>query len=102
YLTTNTPGPGAAITNCGLLIRGNYNEFGSVDDNTYFPTLYQTSINLQSPGLNTKQITSVAFTMPGGAGATTNTVTGVFALSGTEALYTGNYNLTVSASPASG
>jgi uncharacterized repeat protein (TIGR02543 family) len=102
YLTTNTPGSGAAITNFGLLVTGDHNEFGSVNNDYVFPTLYQTSINLQSLGLNTKLITSVTFTMPGGAGATASTVTGVFALSGTEALYTGNYNLTVSASPASG
>jgi hypothetical protein len=82
YLTTNTPSAGAAITNFGLLITGDYNEFGSVDNNTFFPTLYQTSINLQSLGLNTKPVNSVTFTMPGGAN--TNTVTGVFALSGTE------------------
>jgi hypothetical protein len=84
YLTTNSPGSGAAITNFGLLITGDYNEFGSMDYYYYFPTLYQTSINLQSPGLNAKPINSVTFTMPGGAGTTTNTVTGVFALSGTE------------------
>jgi hypothetical protein len=83
YLTTNIPSAGAAITNFGLLITGYYNEFGNVDDNYYFPTLYQTSINLQSLGLNTKPVNSVTFTMPGGAGASTNTVTGVFALSGT-------------------
>jgi hypothetical protein len=34
--------------------------------------------------LNTKPVNSVTFTMPGGAGTSTNTVTGVFALSGTE------------------
>jgi hypothetical protein len=86
YLTTNSPSSGAAITNFGLLLSlaTNENEFGSVDDNYYFPTLYQTSINLQSLGLNTKPVNSVTFTMPGGAGTTTSTVTGVFALSGTE------------------
>jgi hypothetical protein len=84
YLTTNTPSAGAAITNFGLLIIGGYNEFGSVDYYYYYPTLYQTSINLQSLGLNTKPINSVTFTMPSGAGTTASTVTGVFALSGTE------------------
>jgi hypothetical protein len=85
YLTTNTPGSGAAITNFGMLVTGDYNEFGSVDNTDgYFPTLYQTAINLQSLGLNTKQINSVTFTMPSGAGTTASTVTGVFALSGTE------------------
>ncbi len=84
YLTTNTPGSGAAMTNFGLLITGYYNEFGSVDNNTFFPSLYQTSINLQSLGLNTKPINSITFTRPGGTGTTASTVTGVFALSGTE------------------
>ena len=98
YLTTNTPGPGAAITNFGLLITGNYNEFGSVDHDYYFPTLYQTTTNLQSNGYDTKLITSVTFTMP--VSANTNTVTGVFALSGTEASY--NYVLTASPSPTNG
>ncbi len=84
YVTTNTPGPGAAITNFGLLGTGAYNEFGSIDNNTFYPAFYHTSINLQSLGLQTKQISSVAFTMPNGAGTTASTVTGVFALSGTE------------------
>jgi hypothetical protein len=83
YLVTNTAGSGAAITNFGMLATGADNEFGSLD-NTFgvFPCLYQTSINLQSLGLHTKQIASVTFTMPGGAN--TNMVTGIFALSGTE------------------
>jgi hypothetical protein len=98
YLTTNTPGPGAAITNCGLLIAGDYNEFASVDSDTFFPTLYQTSINLQSNGYDTNLITSVTFTMPASTNA--STVTGIFALSGTEAPY--NYVLTASASPTNG
>ena len=58
------------------------------------------TINLQSIGYDTNLISSVTFTPPGGAGA--GTITGVFALSGTEAFYTGKYNLTVSASPADG
>ena len=68
-----------------MLITGDYNEYGSIDINAYFPVLYQTSINLKSLGLNAKPINSVTFTMPGGAGTTSSTVTGVFALSGTEA-----------------
>jgi hypothetical protein len=102
YLTTNAPGSGAAITNFGLLVTGNYIDFGTVNALSYFPTLYQTPIDLQSNGYNAKLIDSVTFTMPGGAGATTNTVTGIFALSGTAAQYAGNYNLTVNASPAGG
>jgi hypothetical protein len=102
YLTTDPPGPGAAITNFGLLVTGNYVDFGSVNDQHYFPALYQTTIDLHSYGYDTNLITSVTFTMPGGAGATTNTVTGIFALSGMAAQYAGTYNLTVSASPAGG
>jgi hypothetical protein len=90
YMTTNNAGPGAAITNFGVLAAGDYNEYYSFDQ-TYnpeylfiFPSLYQTSINLQSLGLNTKPINSVTFTMPSGAGTTASTVTGIFALSGTE------------------
>jgi uncharacterized repeat protein (TIGR02543 family) len=98
YLTTNTPGPDAAITHFGLLVTGAYNVFGSVDNDTFFPTLYQTSINLHNLGLDTELITSVTFTMP--ASTNTNTVTGIFALSGTEAPY--NYVLTASASPTNG
>jgi hypothetical protein len=90
YMTTNTAGAGAAITNFGLLITGDQNEYESVDQPDtpgyyfFFPSLYQTSINLKSLSLNTKPIDSVTFTMPSGAGTTTSTVTGVFALSGTE------------------
>jgi hypothetical protein len=98
YLTTNTPSPGAAITKFGLLVTGEYNEFRSADSDIIFPTLYQTSINLQSNGYGANLITSVTFTMPGGAN--TGTVTGVFALSGTEAPY--NYVLAASNSPAGG
>jgi uncharacterized repeat protein (TIGR02543 family) len=106
YLTTNTPGAGAAITNFGLLaVGGPFNEFSSVDPssaspNFPFPNLYQTSTNLHAAGLDGKLISSVAFTMP--ASANTNTATGIFALSGTEALYTGDYTLTVIASPVAG
>jgi hypothetical protein len=85
YLVTNRPVTGAAITNFGVLVTGGpFGEFYSVDDNVPYSTLYQTSINLQSLGLHTKQITSVTFTMPAGSGTTTNTVTGIFALSGME------------------
>jgi uncharacterized repeat protein (TIGR02543 family) len=100
YLTTNTPGSGAALTNFGLLITGDYVEFGSVDDNTFFPTLYQTSTNLHAAGLDSKLISSVTFTMP--SSTNTNAATGIFALSGTQALYAGDYLLSATASPANG
>jgi uncharacterized repeat protein (TIGR02543 family) len=98
YLTTNSPSPGWAITNFGLLATGSYNEFGTVNSDTFFPTLYQTSINLQSNGYDASLITSVTFTMPASTNA--GTVTGIFALSGTEAPY--NYVLTASVSPTNG
>ncbi|MGD0815815.1 MAG: C10 family peptidase [Verrucomicrobiota bacterium] len=86
YMTTNTAGAGAAITNFGILeVGGPFYEYYSLDYSYWFPSLYQTSINLISLGLNTKPITSVTFTMPSGTGTTTSTVTGIFALSGTEA-----------------
>ncbi|MGP8201320.1 MAG: C10 family peptidase, partial [Limisphaerales bacterium] len=86
YMTTNTAGSGAAITNFGILeVGGPFNQYYSLDYYYWFPSLYQTSINLKSLGLNAKPITSVTFTMPSGAGTTSSTVTGVFALSGTEA-----------------
>jgi uncharacterized repeat protein (TIGR02543 family) len=98
YLATNSPTPAAAITSFGLLVTGQANQFGSVDnDYSFWPVLYQTSINLQSIGYNTNLISSATFTLPGA-----DSITGIFALSGTEALYTGNYDLTASASPASG
>ena len=91
YMTTNTAGSGAAITNFGILEWAGRSISITVLiraihlASTYcFPSLYQTSINLQSLGLNAKPIISVTFTMPSGAGTTSSTVTGVFALSGTE------------------
>jgi hypothetical protein len=97
YLVTNSFGLSpAAISDFGLLTIGNYNEYGSTDTNTDFPTLYQTSIDLHTLGLDAKLITSVTFTRHIAA----DVCTGVFALSGTEAPYGGNYNLTVTASPS--
>jgi hypothetical protein len=81
YLVTNSAGAGAALTNFGIVLVGTYSEFYT-DDSIPFPALYQTSINLQTQGLHTKQISSVTFTMP--ATANTNMATGVFALSGAE------------------
>lgn len=100
YLTSNAPSAGAAITNFGLLVTGNYNVYGTINDPQVFPSLYQTPIDLAGLGDNTKLITNITFTMP--ANAPAGAVTGVFALSGTEAVYTGNYKLTVRASPSVG
>jgi uncharacterized repeat protein (TIGR02543 family) len=99
-MTTNAPGPGVAITNLGILAVGDYNEFYSLDPSSAdypFPTLYQTSIDLQSRGLNTNLIASVTFTMPGSSNA--GAASGIFALSGTQAPYAGNYPIAVTASP---
>jgi hypothetical protein len=81
YFITNSAGPGAALTNFGLLVAGSFVELyaDDYDSDGYFPALFQTSVNLLSPGLNTKAITSVTFTMPSGPAAT-----GIFALSGTQ------------------
>lgn len=98
YLNTEAPVADAAITNFGLLITGDYNVYGTANDNNNFPALYQSSVDLHAAGLDGKLIDSVTFTMP----AQSNIVTGVFALSGTQAPYTGNYTLNVVASPAVG
>lgn len=104
YLTTNTPSSGAALTNFGMLVIGQFNEFYSLDNGYQFPTLYQTTVDLAAAGLNNKMVTAVTFTMPAtnAAAVTTNTVTGVFALSGTAAPYTGDYTVSVSPSPSDG
>ena len=79
YFTTNVSAAGAALTRFGILATGAYNEFYAFESSSFFPSIYQTSINLESLGLHTKPIRAVTFTMPAGAG-----VTGIFALSGTE------------------
>jgi hypothetical protein len=84
YFTTTGSTTGAAITNFGTVYLGFYNVFYTYDDNTWFPNLYQTSINLQALGLHTKPIKSVTFSRATGSGSGASTVTGVFALSGTE------------------
>ncbi|MGA3181211.1 MAG: C10 family peptidase [Verrucomicrobiota bacterium] len=85
YYTTNSPGSGAAISRFGVLETGNWNEYYVFEHTKLFPTLYQTSVNLESLGLHAKPINSITFTMPGGLA--TNAVTGVFALSGTQSPY---------------
>jgi hypothetical protein len=103
YMVTGASGPGAAITNFGLLETGNYNEYGTLDEegtDSVYPTLYQTSINLKSLGLETNIIDSVTFTISTNVvGFTPGTVTGIFALSGTAL---GAFNVMVSASPSDG
>jgi hypothetical protein len=100
YFTSNTAAAGAALTKFGILATGNYNEFDVFEDSSIFPSFYQTSINLKSLGLHTKPIRSVAFTMP--AGASPGTVTGIFALSGTESPFPVITSQPQSAAAASG
>jgi uncharacterized repeat protein (TIGR02543 family) len=105
YLTTNGQSTNAAITNFGLLAVGDFGQFYSLnlfDGPTVTPSLFQTSINLQDYAYDTNVIMSVLFTMPGGGEATSNAVTGIFALSGTETSFTPSYPLTVGAAPAAG
>ena len=88
YFTTNGASiPGAALANFGILYYGNYNEFTTFDYWYWFPTLYQTTVNLQSLGLQKKAIASVTFNLATGSEVTASTATGVFALSGTESPY---------------
>jgi hypothetical protein len=90
---TDTGNSNTAITKFGVLTIGNYNLFGTIEDPDFYPSLYQTTINLHARGLDTNIIDSVTFTPPNGA------ATGIFALSGTES---GNYSVMVSSSPSDG
>jgi hypothetical protein len=74
---------GSAITHFGRLYLGNLGEFYADNPSGNNPNLYQTTINLRVLGLASKLIASVAFTRPGGAGTSSDTDTGIFALSGT-------------------
>ena len=71
---------GSALTGFGMIFTGNYGVF-YMQDAPDLPNLYQTSVRLDTPGLNGKPIASLTFTMPSGSG----TSTGVFAVSGTVA-----------------
>jgi sugar lactone lactonase YvrE len=84
--------PGSALTHFGRLYFGNNSQFLADNPPGNDPNLYQTKIDLTSLGLSAKAITSVTFTMPGGAGTSAETDTGIFALSGTP---------TVAATPSS-
>jgi uncharacterized repeat protein (TIGR02543 family) len=100
YLMPSALATNAALSNFGIVATGYFQEYATLDGGNVFPTLYQTSINLESLGLAASPIVSVTFTLPAGQGTTTNTVTGIFALSGAQAPSTMNYTLNVSASPA--
>lgn len=84
YLNNNS---GAAITHFGRIYCGYYGSLYTDDPAGNDPNFYQTTINLGALGLNTKAITGLTFTMPNGPGTSTNTMTGVFAVSGTMSQY---------------
>jgi hypothetical protein len=79
YFVISGAPAGTAISRFGVEVTGDGSEFLVAESSSYYPALYQTSIDLQSLGLHTRAITSVSFTMPAGPAAT-----GIFALSGTE------------------
>jgi sugar lactone lactonase YvrE len=74
---------GGALAQFGRIYCGYFNAFYTDDYTGPAPNLYQTTIDLNALGLNTQPISSVTFTMPNGPDTTTNTTTGIFALSGT-------------------
>ncbi len=93
--------PDGAWTNFGMLAAGSYNEYYFLDGHGVGPVLHQTTINLHALGYDTNLISSVAFTLPSlnSNAFTTNSTTGIFAISGTQAPFNGNYAVNVSASP---
>ena len=72
----------SALTHFGRIYSGYYNAFYTDDYSGPAPNLYQTTVDLDALELNAKPVTAVKFTMPNGPGTTTNTATGIFALSG--------------------
>jgi hypothetical protein len=90
FVRSGSPGSGAALSQFGLLISGDYGNFysGQISGEIY-PVLYQTSVSLAA-SLTNKLAKSITFTMPSGQG--TNAVTGVFAVSGTQSVSTGVSN----------
>jgi sugar lactone lactonase YvrE len=72
-----------ALTHFGRIYCGYYNAFYTDDYSGAAPNLYETTVDLDALGLNARPVAAVTFTMPDGVGTTTNTRTGVFALSGT-------------------
>jgi hypothetical protein len=84
FVQYGSPGSGAALSQFGLLLSGDYNYFYSAQiSGEYYPVLYQTSVSLAA-SLTNKMVKSITFTMPSGQGA--NAVTGVFAVSGTQSV----------------
>jgi sugar lactone lactonase YvrE len=73
----------SALTHFGRIYCGYYNAFYTDDYPGAAPNFYQTTIDLNALGLNTKPVASVIFTMPNGPDTGANTTTGIFALSGT-------------------
>jgi sugar lactone lactonase YvrE len=72
-----------ALTHFGRIYCGYFNAFYTDDYSGPAPNLYQTTIDLAVLGLNTMPVTAVTFSMPNGPDTTSNTTTGIFAISGT-------------------
>ncbi|MCX6890684.1 MAG: S8 family serine peptidase [Verrucomicrobia bacterium] len=71
-----------ALTQYGSIALGNFGAFYT-EDPLGHPNLYQTTTNLAARGWHTNPIVSITFTQPNGAGTSSNTTSGIFALSGT-------------------
>ena len=71
---------GAGITHIGRI---RLTAYSTDDPGANNPNLYHTKVDLTARGLAGKAISFLTFTMPGGAGTSSATDTGVFALSGT-------------------
>ncbi len=76
----------SALTHFGRLYCGYYNAFYTDDYPGAAPNLYQTTLDLNALGLNTKPVVSVMFTIPDGPDTSASTTTGIFALSGTPSI----------------
>ena len=84
FVQYGSPGSGAALSQFGLLLSGDYNYFYSAQySGQIYPVLYQTSVSLAA-SLTNKMVKSITFTMPSAQGA--NAVTGVFAVSGSQSV----------------
>lgn len=84
FVEYGSPGSGAALSQFGLLNTGDFGCFYSAQySGEIYPVLYQTSVSLAT-SLTNKMVKSITFTMP--SGQSTNAVTGVFAVSGTQSV----------------
>jgi PKD repeat protein len=77
---------GTALTHFGRIYGGNYGVFHTQNPADNNPNLYQTKVNLAARGLDAKPIRSLTFNITSGAGTSSSTDTGIFALSGTPSI----------------